>query len=416
MAEGIGDTISKFLREALEAGIEDIGKVTEELRTKLDGLDLEGFDSAEVNGRVVDGELVVDYGGSDLKTDPASLTQFTDSIRDGDVVKAYEDMGFPESYTTDPTFTDWADKQSAEIKEGEPYKSRERLKDSQARGEVARGGLPKDPTDAEAAGNDSVKKGQEDIAKKAEDAKKEGKTTMTVGDWVKVTGTVATFAAIGASVGLLIKAIRNHQNAMNGCWLVDDRGSTKNKVRTLTCSSSDRSKSCCDQYGNIGPNTGKNVTSTCKVHANCCDAVPAGSSGTIICQKYQIDKSGNIIKDANGVPLCSECPTQCKEANDCSSLCDCSQLANCPKGKHLQCVNVDFWGAAGDFLGEAFGGLIGGFLKGLWRVAKWIILAVGIVVLALVAWKIISFIISETKGKKSGFRLGWKRRPPRLKY
>jgi len=250
--------------------------------------------------------------------------------------------------------------------------------------------------------------------------KKEGKTGTTKGEWVKRFVSVAELAAFATVAGLLYKAIKGHQKAMNGCWSINNQSGSKCKVPLLTCDKGDRTSGSpiCGSWGASAPNTGKNIlgdcttpAKSCQVHDNCCDALPSTETGTIICQKYGLDKTGKIIKDGN-VPLCCQCVPQCT-GGTCSSLCDCSQLANCPAGTRLKCVNVDFWGAAGDFLGDALGGLLGGFFKALWRVAKWIILAVGIVVLALVAWKIIEFIISETRKKKSGFG---RRRPPRLKY
>ena len=378
-----------------------------------------GIESGEITMSEVDGVKVIKYGDSVLDT--TKLDEFRKNIEDGKIADAYRAIGMPESFFDEGgPFAEYAKETSVEVATdagNQIINSVQGDEGAEVRGERARGDDPKNPTtDAENAkveDNPNIKKAKGDLVKEADDAKKEGKTTVDKGKWVERAFDLAKLAALGTGIGLLVKAIKDHQKAMNGCWLVENSSGNKYKVRMLTCESGERGSNCCGSWGDI-PGNSKGVA-TCAVHAKCCDynSDPSNKDAAIICQKYRIDKTGKVIMSTDGkTPLCKQCVGQCDENTSCSSLCDCSKVANCPAGTRLVCMNVDFWGAAGDFLGDAFGGLVGGFLKGLWRVAKWIILAIGIVILAVVAWKVITFIISETRKKKSGFG---RRRPPRLK-
>ncbi len=330
------------------------------------------------------------------------------------------------------------DRVGPELKKRVDVEANNRLDKNIENGKGAQGDSASDGSDASTNKplNDALEKRVKDLE---DQRKKDGTTPQSTlgkfGDWVKDNAvSLLILGGVGAGIGTLIKLIKEHQDKMNGCWLITKGSGHKEKVKLLTCNGKNwkvGDDGTISEWGSEAPNpecsstqkppcvnpcdtTKPSSTTNCCVPPGvpCCDQRQGGEM-TRICTQYLVDKNNNpIIEPKQTDPSCGTCIGQCKGAT-CSALCDCSQIANCPKNTYLKCVNVDFWGAAGDFLGDALGVLLGGFFKGLWRVAKWIILAVGIVVLALVAWKVITFIISEMKGKKSAF--GWKRRPPRLK-
>jgi hypothetical protein len=401
------------LGSAVEAFNDTIGEVgdteaLENFKAEFIGTDLGPFAD---NFTVIDGKL--QYDGEDFKTE--NVKAYNEKMEVGDVEGAMREV-FPDSAFKDTAFTDMVSKLTSELSDNPSVIAKKGLADSIERGKTAQGDSASDGSDA--AENKNLNDALEKRVKELEEqAKKDGTspadTKGKFGDWVKNNAvSLLMLAGVGGGIGALIALIKDHQNKMNGCWLVNKKTGNKQKVKLLTCDSKNQIPPPLSPWGSEEPKSG--ATSTCKgtQASPCCDELDA-SNPTRICKEYQIDKkTGKNPVSPTGQILCKTCLTQCKGSSPCSSYCDCSTVANCPKDTYLTCVNVDFWGAAGDFLGDALGGLVGGFLKAFWRVAKWIILAVGIVVLAIVAWKVIEFVISETRKKKSAFG---RRRPPRLK-
>ncbi len=403
----------------------DFGALLNDLRDGLDGENPEGalndfkeklagtdYSGIAEKFKLENGKL--QFGGADFDVTTEKVEAYNTKWQVGDVDGALHEV-FPDSAFDDEAFKEMVPKLEAERATNPAVIREKALQDSQTRGTDAKTAGGEDPVTNKQL-NDAVDK----IKKELEDkAKKDGTGKITQKDvegWVKG---IITLGLIGGGIAGIIAAIKDHQNKMNGCWLVNKQNGSKQKVKLLTCNSKNQTGTMA-LWGQVAPFTGPPTVNgaTCQQTAlsPCCDKKTNGNVQRI-CLENRLDKNGQPIigtNPKNPQPVCKSCAPQCKGPT-CSSYCSCSSVTNCPKGTYLTCVNVDFWGAAGDFLGDALGGLIGGFLKALWRVAKWIILAVGIVILAIVAWKIITFIISETKGKKSGFGLGWKRRPPRLR-
>lgn len=181
----------------------------------------------------------------------------------------------------------------------------------------------------------------EDLKKKIDDSHMEGRGgRVRVGKWVK-RGVVFGLGAL--TLAALYSFIVDHQNSINGCWLVNNSTGEKCKVKTLTCNTNSAFKECTSKYEVCGASKDQ----------------PCFAEG--VC-----------VKQANGGCSLTIGNSGCKNAS-CKTYCSNNHL-QVPSGYKLVCVNSTFWGAAQDFFNSPFS-----------FVSSWIywILGIGAVILVL---------------------------------
>lgn len=181
------------------------------------------------------------------------------------------------------------------------------------------------------------------LKKQVEDFRNNGKEFKT-GKWIK---RVVFGGGIFIGGVAIFNEINKHKTIMNGCWVVDIRTGEKCKVGSLTCNtiSADEAKYMCGSYNYCGEDG----------LSSCFDPKT--------CVKRAKDKT------------CEQTIGKC-QTGTCNILCSQSSTLKIPPGKRLQCVSVNFWGAAEDFLGESLSEMFG---KNFW----WYI-GVGFVVLVVI--------------------------------
>jgi hypothetical protein len=221
---------------------------------------------------------------------------------------------------------------------------------------------------------------QEKFDKLKEDANN-GKKTW--GEWTKDTiKDAAKLAAMGLGSYAFYEMVKEHQDAMNGCWLIETSTGNKCKITQLTCDA-DAGKAgtscvpctdCVTNQTTFNPCTGvkcKNMDdssfpgSECK---NCCNA----NDGTTT-QKCLPD-----------VPSCTD---------GCDPMCS-SKYRNIPQGYSMKCVNVDWWGAVADGVG-GLGGDVDSLLK---KILQWLLIGLAIIVGIVILVYGGKFVIREISG------------------
>lgn len=171
---------------------------------------------------------------------------------------------------------------------------------------------------------------------------------VPVGTWVKRVVVLSGIAGTAFAAYMLYNFIKDHQDVMNGCWLIKKDSDNKCKIDILTCNSEDI-KSCDEKNCIICPDI-----SNCTKDVNNTEGTCFNKN---ICVHYTNEDSKTVQTcDKNlGDSACDGNKTSC------STYCDSNKI-ECPDGYTLKCVNVDFWGAAEDFFGEPLefvGGIIG---------------------------------------------------------
>jgi hypothetical protein len=145
--------------------------------------------------------------------------------------------------------------------------------------------------------------------------------SVKIGTWVKTTVIVS-----GAVVGMsfMIQKIIEHKKEMNGCWLIRTEDDFRCKINALSCpiEITSNTNNCTPLY-----QCGRQKTAACFEKDTCID-------------ENCTQKIGNVA---------------CTEPKDepCSKFCSANKI-DCPAGYVLKCVNVNFWGAAVDFIGITF--------------------------------------------------------------
>lgn len=159
-----------------------------------------------------------------------------------------------------------------------------------------------------------------ELKKKIDDSYAKGNQgRVEVGKWIK-----RTIIFTGVTIGLveIYKLIRDHQRALNGCWLIKASNGQKCKVKTLTCFDENTMQCSNEALNQCGPQ---------KIN-------PCFSTDT--CIKYE----GNNCVTTLG---------QCSEGICNKLYCDNSKIET-PPGYKLVCINVNFWTAAFDFFDTIF--------------------------------------------------------------
>jgi hypothetical protein len=217
-----------------------------------------------------------------------------------------------------------------------------------------------------------------------EDAKN-GKKSW--GEWTKDKLTdAAKLAAMGLGSYAFYEMVKKHQDAMNGCWMVEISTGKKCKVSQLTCDADAR------QAG-INSNTACVSCKDCvtnKTAFNPCPGVECKGKEKTLYPGTGCDNCCSA-KDGTTAELCLSDVPSCTDG--CDSNCS-SKYRNIPQGYSMKCVSVDWWGA----LSDGFGGL-GGDISGLLKtILKWLIIGLAILLGIVILVYGVKFAVRKITG------------------
>lgn len=236
-------------------------------------------------------------GGEKINIDEA----VNDIHNHGDIIASLEELHIPEDVFDSPPVKEYASAYKNNWNHLPGNQDIEGVEETMNNGKVLEEETqsdPKNPKDAETHATDELKK---EVDKLKKDLEKNGKAS--VGKWVK-----RTIIFGGGALGLLYlyNEILNHQKIMNGCWLVDIKTGEKCKLPQLTCHnlSDEELPYVCKPYFECGP---KHISKCFPNNTTCTEKV-------------------------------------------CDARCSNNSTIEVPPNKRLQCVEVNFWGAASDFL------------------------------------------------------------------
>lgn len=235
------------------------------------------------------------------------------------------------------------------------------------------GGNPVD----DPSGNDMQKKMDElrkrnkarydELQKKFDQLKEDAKSGKKKGwgEWTKEKLVdAASLAAMGLGSYAFYKMVKQQQDAMNGCWLIEISSGTKCKISNLTCDADARQAGdiClpCSDCIHDKQSFNKCPGVICKGQEN--NPFP-GSTCDNCCDKKDGTTKQPCLPDA---PSCSD---------GCDAMCS-SKYPNIPQGYSMKCVNVDWWGA----LVDGVGGLGGDLSNLLNEILKWLLIAAAILI------------------------------------
>jgi len=322
----------------------------------------------------------------DVEITEENLKKASDAtLKEGDVLQSLKELGYPDKILNEPEIKQYAEEYKAKFETTEAFKENKTL------GENTKGGnkLSDQVGDIKNAeefkklleANKELKTQFDELAKKLEDQLKkgEGKDT-TVGDWVKERAwELLKYAGAGITLDMIYNAIKSHQNAMNGCWLIKGGSGEKCKIALLTCHPDAKTN------GDLCP--GKISISDLNSCTPCETPSPGKNTGpcfdTTTCVKCDNGKCKTPMTDCND------------ETRTCSEFCGGNKSVQVPKGYYLQCVNINFWAAANDVANDIidtpfkYGGDV---VKKVIMILVWIAVAV---VIILVLYFVISFIIQR---------------------
>ena len=213
---------------------------------------------------------------------------------------------------------------------------------------------------------------------------KEKDKNENAGKWVK-SGIkyVAILAILGAAGAGLYEAVSHHQDAMNGCWIMDMTTGQKCKVTELTCAQGPKNnipdgESACGLCGDI------TLTNTCgSLDFNPC---LIGGKATNPPPAPFPDSGKNCDKP---VDSCKDSDTQvCKNCNP--------SLYNLIGNSKMVCVNVDWFGALEDLIGGPLDTAVSATITMILNILKWT--AVGIVILLVlyIIYRLTKYETSES--------------------
>ena len=196
---------------------------------------------------------------------------------------------------------------------------------------------------------------------------KEKDKNETAGKWVKSGIKYAAILAIlGAAGAGLYEAVSHHQDAMNGCWIMDMTTGQKCKVTELTCAQ--------------GPKI--NIPDGDSKCGLCIDITNSQTCGSLDFNPCLI--GGKATKPPtdpfpDSGKNCDKVAEYCKDSdNQVCKNCD-PKLYNLIGNSKMVCVNVTWWGALEDVIGGPLDSAISATITMILNILKWT--AVGIVIL-----------------------------------
>lgn len=251
--------------------------------------------------------------------------------------------------------------------------------------------------------NNNFKTNMKELADEITKAKNEGKKTIEVGKWVKRTIELATFAGTVFGALEFYKAIKDHQNALNGCWVQKMTADSSTSLIQQKCKLGDSTTYSGSQYLTCDKNaaTGAGVYPICipggTIPANnCYPNCQTGATGSPsvncflanTCVEFGDNDPNNCCKteldNAGGTN-----PQKCVPSTDGSAYsiyCSCDRI-QCPFGYNLLGVNASFWDAYQDMVRNPFN--FGNILNTIIRIVIYIV--IGLVIL-LAIYLVIRYI------------------------
>lgn len=362
--------------EDLQEGLlqEDEAAFKASIRTFSDTFEIR---EGEFSREIINNERVLKYEG-----EPINFEDVMSKMNDGDLVGALEEMKMPKKVIDDPTIGRYAKEyNNAYLKSplGETFKNNLDMKHA---GEnfTKEVGDPqnleefKDRVTRNEKVLEQLQNEMKEIKERATEAEQKGEKTVESGSkksWSRVKFAIGLIVA-GVTLDWLYNKAKEHQNELNGCWLVYQDGS-KCKVQTLTCDSDARnSGQICTQAQMMG----------------CGDGGKDPCFTTKTCIKW--NKDGKTCD---------------KYLSGCSSgkcqYCSCSQIP-CPKGATLVCKNVSFGEALSDFIGKPLdwgAGVLSDIGKWIKRAIIGIIIIIAVIIGIMLLMKLFGRR-KETKEKK----------------
>ena len=297
--------------------------MTAEMKSQFEALKMEPS-KFEIRGEIGKYELL--YDGEVVDVEGASK-----AMKEGRLLDALKEYKAPKEVLMDKTVIDYSTKYEKAWKQQESIKAKAKWTDiteNGKKGTKSVGGEPKTPEEFNKIieENKSLKEAVKKMKNEATEASKTGKVEVTKGEWTKTKIALKVLLAAIAT-GTLYELIKSHQNAMNGCWLVNISDGSKCKVLRLTCNKDEKTSSdpCQSNY-------------KCKNICTKKDGTCFGEDACIKCSDV----------DATGVQTCAETLKECDEGSSCDK-CSCDSIG-CPDGYFLQCVDIDFLGATEDFI------------------------------------------------------------------
>lgn len=224
---------------------------------------------------------------------------------------------------------------------------------------------------------------QKKLDKIKEDAKNGNKKTW--GQWTKDKLTdAAKLAAIGLGSLAFYEMVKEHQDAMNGCWLIETSTGNKCKIPQLTCNADARKAgtSCLP------------CTDDCATTFNPCPGVKCTETDGTTKSPFPGSTCNNCCKATDGTTKLTCLPDEPSCTDGCDPMCSSSSYRNIPQGYGLKCVNVDWWTALADGVG-GLGGDIDSLLK---KILQWLLIGLAIIVGIIILVYGVKFAISEITG------------------
>ena len=168
----------------------------------------------------------------------------------------------------------------------------------------------------------------------------------------------------------LYKYVKEHQNKVNGCWLVDIKTGNKCKVGSLTCNSAYKNNDICTATDMKGCNIEE---------ATCKNKKP--NSGVCF-------KQGELCMEFSN-KKCTKCLTECNTGEGCKN-CSCD-IVPCPPGKQLHCINMNWIEALSDYVDKP----IDAASKILINVIKMILLGLGIIIILYIVLSVGEYVLRK---------------------
>lgn len=224
---------------------------------------------------------------------------------------------------------------------------------------------------------------QKKFDKLKEDVKNGKKKTW--GEWTKdKIKDAASLAAMGLGSYAFYEMVKEHQDAMNGCWLIETSTGNKCKITQLTCDA-DARKAGTDCLPCQDCVTNKTSFNPCPgVECKDKEAAKSPFPGTK-CDNCCSAKDGTTTQAClPDVPSCSD---------GCDAMCS-SKYPNIPQGYSMKCVNVDWWGALADGVG-GLGGDIDSLLK---KILQWLLIGLAIIVGIVILVYGVKFALRKING------------------
>ena len=290
--------------------------------------------------------------------------------------KVSETVGNPGEGVTSNTFQKGPDGKIELNSDGDPIKDKS-ASDEDFDKEKEKYNKGKEEFEKMKSDNDGIKNRMDELEDRIKERAKEGKEggkESKVGDWLK-------YAAMGLAGLSLFDAIHQHQNAMNGCWQVSATAGGKIKIPTLTCDKDAAQTNATTQLPN-----------NCPVPVLCQDVSVTKSQCYVPCKDGNCTATGTnqatVVLSSPSPSVSPSKTTACGTflqpcsmvaSGGCHPMCNTKLIPTVP-GTSLQCVNVDFWGAAMDLAENPWE-----LTSGIWdEVKKWLIIILIVFVIIIV--------------------------------